>query len=103
MYNARVQVFNADGTYQSEFRVEGWGGLEVTDKPYLTLLSDGRIAVSLPSGGAVRVYNPDGSVSGEIRPTGQPLLTPYGMAETADGKLWIVEGGAARVRLFDIP
>jgi hypothetical protein len=25
------------------------------------------------------------------------------MVETPDGKLWIVEGGAARVRQFDIP
>ena len=103
MYNSRVQVLNPDGSFRSEFRVEGSGGLEVSDKPYITLLRDGRIAVSLPSAALVRIYNPDGTVSGTINPTGQPLFLPYGMAETADGKLWIVEGGAARVRLFDIP
>lgn len=103
MYNGRVQVLNSDGSYNSEFPVEGWGGFEVSDKPYLEVLNDGRVAVSVPFSGLVRIYNPDGSESGVINPPGQPLVTPYGMVETADGKLWIVEGGAARLRLFDIP
>jgi hypothetical protein len=103
MYNRRVQVFEPDGTYRAEFRVEGWGGQDVTDKPYLRVLADGRIAVSLPSLNLVRIYTPDGRPAAEIRPTAEPLSRPYGMVETPGGKLWIVEGGAARVRRFDLP
>ncbi len=103
MYNKRVQVLNPDGIFRSEFVVEGWGGLEVTDKPYLRVLRDGRIAVSVPSANVVRLYRGDGTAAGVIVSGGEPLVRPYGMAETADGKLWVVEGGSARLRLFEIP
>ncbi len=103
MYNRRVQVLGPDGSYRAEFPVEGWGGQDVTDKPYLRVLSDGRIAVGVPSGNLVRLYAPDGRPLAEIRAPREPLSRPYGMVETPGGKLWVVEGGAARVRLFDLP
>lgn len=103
MYNRRVQVLAPDGSYRFEFPVEGWGGQDVTDKPYLRVLRDGRIAVGVPAGNLVRLYAPDGRPLGEIRAPREPLSRPYGMVETPGGKLWIVEGGAARVRLFDLP
>jgi predicted membrane-bound mannosyltransferase/DNA-binding beta-propeller fold protein YncE len=103
MYNRRVQVLGPDGSYLREFPVEGWGGQDVTDKPYLRVLADGRVAVGVPSGDVVRIYSPDGQPVAVIRPEREPLSRPYGMAETPDGKLWIVEGGAARVRLFTVP
>ena len=101
MWNARVQVLDASGAYLREFPVPGWGGLEANDKPYLRVLRDGRIALSLPSLGEVRVYSSEGVLLSAIAPVDEPLLSPYGIVETPDGKLWIVEGGAARVRLFD--
>ena len=81
----------------------GWGGQEVNDKPYLRVLRDGRIAVSLPALNSVRIYNPAGVAVGTINPTDEPLNRPYGIVETAGGKLWVVEGGSGRLRLFDIP
>lgn len=101
MWNARVQILDASGAYLREFPVSGWGGLDSFDKPYLRVLRDGRIALSLPSLGQVRIYSSDGVLLRTIAPVDEPLLSPYGIVETADGKLWIVEGGAARVRLFD--
>ncbi|GIW12620.1 MAG: hypothetical protein KatS3mg062_0059 [Tepidiforma sp.] len=103
MYNRRVQVLNSDGTFRGSFPVDGWGGQDVTDKPYLRVLADGRVAVSLPSAGIVRIYSPEGRLLGTITGGAEPLSRPYGMVETPDGKLWIVEGGAARVRLFEVP
>lgn len=103
MYNSRVQILRADGSYLGEFKVEGWGGQDVNDKPYIRVLRDGRIALSLPSLNQVRIYDRSGKVLGLIAPTDDPLNRPYGLVETADGKLWVSEGGAARVRLFDIP
>lgn len=101
MWNARVQVLDASGAYLREFPVPGWGGLDANDKPYLRVLRDGRIALSLPSLGEVRIYSSEGVLLSAIALVDEPLLSPYGIVETPDGKLWIVEGGAARVRLFD--
>ncbi len=101
MWNARVQILDPSGAYLREFPVPGWGGLDPLDKPYLRVLRDGPIVLSLPSLGQVRIYSPVGVLLSTITPSGEPLLTPYGIVETPDGKLWIVEGGAARVRLFD--
>ena len=83
--------------------VPGWGGRDVADKPYLTVLHDGRVALSLPSLNEVRVYQPDGQLAATIKPDPEPLTAPYGIAETGDGKLWIVEGGSGRVRQFSLP
>jgi predicted membrane-bound mannosyltransferase/DNA-binding beta-propeller fold protein YncE len=103
MYNHRVEMFRQDGSFAGDFQVAGWGGQEVVDKPYLRALRDGRIAVSLPLQNQVRIYDRSGKLTGTIAPTDVPLDRPYGMVETADAKLWISEGGAGRVRLFDIP
>ena len=101
MWNSRVQVLDSSGQYLREFPVVGWGGFDPLDKPYLAILRDGRIALSAPSLGEVRIYSASGVLLAAIDPPNEPLRSPYGIVETADGKLWIVEGGAARVRLFD--
>ena len=101
MWNARVQILDPSGAYLREFPVEGWGGADHFDKPYLRVLRDGRIALSLPSLGQVRIYSATGVPITVIDPRDQPLSSPYGIVETPGGKLWIVEGGAGRVRLFD--
>ncbi len=103
MYNRRVVVLGADGGFVNSFPVEGWGGQDAIDKPYLATLRDGRVAVSLPSLNQVRVYTATGALAGTIAPADEPLNRPYGLVETADGKLWISEGGSARLRRFDIP
>jgi len=104
MFNARVVMLDATGAYKGEFPVPGWGGQEATDKPYVRALRDGRVAVSLPALNEVRVYDRTGTLSGTITGSAdEPLNRPYGMVETADGKLWVVEGGSGRVRLFPLP
>jgi predicted membrane-bound mannosyltransferase len=103
MENARIVVLDLDGRFQRAFPVQGWGGRLAIDKPYLTVLRDSRIAVSFPTLDAVRIYTPAGEATGEIRPADVPLQRPYGVVESSDGKLWVVEGGASRVRQFDVP
>ena len=50
-----------------------------------------------------RIYDATGAVKGTVTTEQDPLSRPYGMVETLDGKLWIVEGGIGRVRQFPIP
>ncbi|MGE3074207.1 MAG: flippase activity-associated protein Agl23 [Dehalococcoidia bacterium] len=103
MYNSRVEVLNPDGSYRSQFKVDGWGGQEVNDKPYLRVLLDGRVAVSVPSKGEVRVYSPSGGQVAVVNAGTDPLVRPYGIVQTADAKLWIVDGGNAKIRKLPIP
>ncbi len=103
MYNSRVVILAPDGTFKSSFPVDGWGGKLVDDKPYLEALRDGRLALAVPFNAEVRIYSADGTLRGSIAGDTEPLSRPYGMVETPDGKLWIVEGGASRVRLFALP
>jgi DNA-binding beta-propeller fold protein YncE len=103
MYNSRLVILDGEGNWQSEFRVDGWGGQLAEDKPYLRPLRDGRVAVSLPGLNQVRIYTRTGTLTATLNGGDEPLNRPYGLLETADGKLWIVEGGASRVRQFDLP
>jgi DNA-binding beta-propeller fold protein YncE len=103
MYNHRVEILDSTGAYRSAVQVDGWGGQDARDKPYLRPLSNGRIALSLPSLNQARIYDRSGGVVTTINPTDEPLSTPYGIVETADGKLWISEGGSGRLRLFAVP
>lgn len=101
MFNARIQAFDSDGEFVSEFPVEGWGGQDVEDKPYLTVLEDGRIAASVPLAGEVHVYAPDGTLESVVEDPEVPLNRPYGIVETPGGRIWVVEGGSGQVRLFE--
>ena len=102
MYNGRVQLLDPAGAYRGEFAVPGWGGRLAVDKPYITALRDGNIALSLPSLNEVRVYGRDGTLLHTITGDDEPLDSPYGILESADGNLWVVEGGSARIRLFTL-
>ncbi|MEZ4482093.1 MAG: NHL repeat-containing protein [Dehalococcoidia bacterium] len=102
-YNARVVALDAQGQFLGAFPVDGWGGADAEDKPYIRALSDGRIAVTLPVAGEVRIYTRDGVLDGTINPQDVPLDRPYGVVEGGGGTLWVVEGGASRVRKFVLP
>ncbi len=103
MYNKRVEILDASGAYKGAFTVDGWGGQDVTDKPYLRVLKDGRIAVSLPGKNQVSVYDKSGTLDAVVSDPSDPMNRPYGITETADGKLWVAEGGSGRLRLWTIP
>ena len=102
MYNARIHILDLDGAFLAAIPVDGWGGSDPADKPYLTVLSSGSIAVSLPLANEVRIYSRDGRLLNTITGDDDPLLRPYGMVQASDGELWIVESEGARVRKFNI-
>jgi len=103
MFNSRVQRLASDGAFLAGFTVSGWGGQDPNDKPYMTVLRDGRIALSLPYRNEVRIYGPEGAVLATISDDDDPIESPYGIVEAADGRIWVVEGGSGRVRLFEVP
>lgn len=102
MYNGRVVVLSTEADFVAAFPVSGWGGQDATDKPYIEVLRDGRIALSVPALNEVRVYSADGNAEVTITGGEEPLQRPYGIVEIADGRLWVSEGAAGRLRLFEI-
>ncbi len=102
MWNQRVQMFTDEGSPAGQFKVEGWGGQDALDKPYLAILPDGRLAVGLPLAGEVRIYTRAGDVDFVLDAGSEGLDHPYGLAARPDGRLWVVEGGRRRLRLFEI-
>ncbi len=105
MYNSRVVILDIEtGAQTGQFTVDGWGGQEVTDKPYIRGLRNGNVAVGLPGVGEVKIYTTGGELVGTIGGDPiDPVIRPYGLVETADGKIWVVESGSTRVRQFEIP
>ena len=103
MYNGRVAMLDSNGAWKGSFAVQGWGGQDVADKPYLEALPGGRVAVGWPAGNQVRIYERDGRLSGTVSGGAEGLSQPYGLVTTADGKLWVVEGGSGRLRQFQLP
>jgi sugar lactone lactonase YvrE len=103
MYNSRIVELDGEGNFVNTFAVSGWGGQDVSDKPYITVLTDGRVVASVPSLGVVRVFSSEGDELATIEDPDDPISRPYGLVEAGDNKLWIVEGGNARVRQFEIP
>jgi len=102
MFNSRVQLLDRTGAYLSDFDVPGWGGQLPADKPYLAALRNGNVALSLPALNEVRVYDRQGTLLHTITGESEPLNSPYGIVESADGNLWVVEGGSARIRFFTL-
>ncbi len=61
----------------------GWTSQEVQDKPYITVLSDGRILVPMPETGELVLYDADGTKVGAWQPLAQSK--PVGVVAMPDG------------------
>ena len=94
-WNQRIQRFDADFNYLGEIEVESWGSQGVTDKPYIVVLSDGRVLATDPANAGVLVF----SAKGELLATWElPGGRPVGIALTADGQVYVSDGAASEVR-----
>jgi DNA-binding beta-propeller fold protein YncE len=61
----------------------GWTSREVLDKPYLTVLADGRIVAAVPETGELVLFDVDGTRIGAWQPLAQSK--PVGVAALPDG------------------
>ncbi len=93
-WNGRVQVFDSNLKYITEFAVNGWASSQdVTAKPYLVVLPDGRVILGNPANGRIEVYGGFGTVTSSWDlPTTQGVAgRPLGLAVDAN-YLYIADG-----------
>jgi len=101
--NGRLQVFDRDGRFLSQFAVPGWES-KVYSEPHVTLDARGTIWVTVPGAKEVRSYNRSGKVLRTITGRsagGAAFETPMGIAYNAAARELIVtdlENRLVRIR-----
>lgn len=80
-WNSRIQAIVDAGNIVSI--PAGWNSQAISDKPYLAVLTDGRIIASDPARSILTLYSPQGAQLGTWTPV--PGGLPLGLAATSDG------------------
>ncbi|MBK8045667.1 MAG: NHL repeat-containing protein [Anaerolineales bacterium] len=100
-WNQRVQRFDNNLIFQSEFKVPGWYGRDVFQKPFISVASDGSIYTTDPATSQVVVFDRNGAVKFAFGGPGTGLNQfglPTGIAvDRAGGNVVIADGGSNRV------
>ncbi|MEX2246490.1 MAG: flippase activity-associated protein Agl23 [Dehalococcoidia bacterium] len=117
-WNQRVVVYASAGptgdgpTIEREIAIDTWGSTNVTDRPYLALLPDGRLLATdpnpcaevaecaSPDNGKVRIFAADGSPAGEFdmpKEEAQSFARPVGIA-VQGSNVYVVDAQGAVVR-----
>jgi predicted membrane-bound mannosyltransferase/sugar lactone lactonase YvrE len=81
-WNGRIQRFTSEMQPAGEFPV-AWTSRDVLSKPYLAVLSDGRILTTDPATGVLLLFDAQGKALGSWKPL--PDSEPVGVAALPDG------------------
>ena len=99
--NARVQVFDLDGHYRREFKIEALGtdtqrgiAVDAAGRVYF-LLEVGQVAIFSPRGELISKFGTYGGNPGEFR-------EPRGMYIDSNNRLYVADPGNQRVQVFRI-
>jgi DNA-binding beta-propeller fold protein YncE len=102
--NRRVQVFDADGAYLSDFAVDGWREGAAVNEPYIAVDASGDIYLTDPPGRRVLRYSSDGTLLGMLEPRegNKPLMRcPAGIAlDPAGDGVYVADCRNHTVRKF---
>jgi DNA-binding beta-propeller fold protein YncE len=89
-WNSRLQKLSASGAALTQVAVRcGWESQNVTNKPYVAVDGQGRVAVTCPEQGKVVMFGADGQQLKEIPLQGGGA--PVGIAVAADGRLLVAD------------
>ena len=76
----------------------GWTSKDILNKPYVTLLADGRILVSHPESGRLLLFDASGKPLGEWRPLADSI--PVGVVATQDGGFAFSDVGRNEIEII---
>lgn len=100
-WNARLQQISSDGTPLAQIPVTGWESQNVSNKPYLSTDSKGRVVASFPELGRVRLYTPGGDAPQDLPLPGG--AQPVGVSTTADGRVLVADSRTNVVLALPLP
>ncbi len=95
-----IRRLSTDGQAKGTIPV-GWTSQQVVDKPYVTVLTSGRILVSKPETGELVLFNADGSEVGTWQPL--PTSKPVGVVAMPDGGFAFSDAADTRNEVEIIP
>ena len=97
--NGRVQRFDENGTYMSQFPVAGPGGAALAPLG-LAVGPDGSVHVASFGDDSIRKFAPDGRLLQTIGAAAVRLDVPINLDVGPDGRIYVVEESGARVRVL---
>lgn len=101
--NRRLQIFDADGNYQSEVRVSGWE--EFYSEPYVAVMNDGSYVVTDSYNHRCARYV-DGQLEmswGKTGSDGGEMNRPIGIAADNQGGVYVADTLNHRIKKFFLP
>ncbi|HWC30234.1 MAG TPA: flippase activity-associated protein Agl23 [Dehalococcoidia bacterium] len=98
-WSGRVLRFGPGMTPGTPF-ASHWTSTAVPDKPYIAVLKDGRILVSVPERGRLYLFDASGRELGSWQPL--PSSRPIGVAATADGGFAFTDGAMHQVQVVPL-
>jgi uncharacterized protein (TIGR03663 family) len=108
-WNQRIQVFEETepNLFEPvrEWRVEGWYGQSLDNKPYLAVSPKGDVCASDPEGYRVLCFDETGQFTqgwGDFGGTDSTFDLPTGLDFDEAGGLWVVDAGNGRVMRFSL-
>ncbi len=99
-WNQRVQIFSPDnnGNYvvTKEWKVYGWFGQSLDNKPYLAVGEQGQVYITDPESYRIMEYSNDGEALRTWNGMGQSVdnfSMPVGITVDSQGRIWTVDSG----------
>lgn len=104
--NSRIEVFKADGTYESSFGVRGpQGGSakpgEFNEPSGVAVGPDGTVYVADAWNGRVQKFDPKGKPLGEYGGARYSFYSPRNVATDRAGNLYVADTGNSSVKIID--
>lgn len=98
--NARVALFDDQGTFLEALPVPAWSGTAGLAAD-VAIDSSGTVWASSPASNSIEVYRPDGTRAGALAPTGSDALDgPSGLVVAPGGALFVSNAGGDRITLL---
>lgn len=105
-WNQRIQFFDNQFVPLGQISVDGWNGQGLLNKPYIQVSARGDIFVTDPEIHQILRFGPTGTLVnpiGHLGPQPAAFNLPIGIAQDAEGNLYVAEAGNNRIQKIAAP
>lgn len=109
-WNLRIQMFSelssGNFSYLMDWKIEGWYGQSIDNKPFLAVGPQNQVCVTDPEGYRVLCFNAEGEYLfgwGAYGSDSNQFILPSGIAFEPNGAVWVVDSGNNRIMRFNPP